>query len=151
MARGLLHVPERHVSLEGGGDGGVADRVRADRLRDACPPGNPSHDPARTVAIGASSLRADEDRPAGATADGKIDRSGGARRKRDHDGLSDFALDGERAMTAFEAEGLDVRADRLGDPQALRREEQEQSVFTCWAEFRGDEQGTHLIAIGPAA
>jgi hypothetical protein len=68
------------------------------------------------MAVHALTVRSKEDRTVEAFADGEIDRSGGARCERDRDDLAVFAQDGEGAVPAFEAESVDIGAERFGDP-----------------------------------
>jgi hypothetical protein len=75
-----------------------------------------AHDPGRAMAVHALTVRSKEDRTVEAFADGEIDRSGGARCERDRNDLAAFAQDGEGAVPAFEAESVDIGAERFGDP-----------------------------------
>ena len=122
MAGGFLDVTKRHAGIEGSGDECLAERVRSYRLRDACSSGDASNDPAGPVAVKSSALGTDEDRTVGALANGEIDGPGGPRCERDDDRLAALAQDGEGAVSALEAESLDVCADRLGDSQPVEGE-----------------------------
>ena len=58
----------------------------------------------------------EQDRSRGAFADREVDGAGGARHERDRGGLVALADDAQRAMTALDAEVLDVGAACLADP-----------------------------------
>ena len=51
MAGGLFHVSEGHPGVEGGGNEGVAEGVRSDRLGDPSSPGDPADDPGGAMAV----------------------------------------------------------------------------------------------------
>ena len=85
-----MHVAERHAGVEGSGDEGVTQGMRADRLGATGPASDPADDPAGPVTVEALAVSGDEDRAAGPFADGQVDGSGGARRERDGDGLAAF-------------------------------------------------------------
>jgi hypothetical protein len=99
------------------------------------------------VAVHPLSVRAEEDRPVEAFTDGEVDRPGGARRERDGDDLAALAQDGEGAVAAFDAEGVDVGAEGFGDPQAVDREQRDEGVLIGCAEPGGDEQRTDPVAV----
>jgi len=48
---GFLYVPQRHAGVQRGGDEGVAQGVRPDRLVDPGAPGHPPHEAAGAVAV----------------------------------------------------------------------------------------------------
>jgi hypothetical protein len=147
MGRRLLHVAEWHPGIERGGDEGVAKRVGADKLVDTCAARNVSDDPATTVAVESVAVGAEEDRALTALADCKVDGTGRAWGKRDGDNLATFAHDGEGSMSSFEAESLDVRANRLGDPQSIQREQRDQGVLDGSSESGRHKKGTEFVAV----
>jgi hypothetical protein len=51
--------------------------------------------------------------------DGEVDGTGGARGERDGDDLAAFAQHGQGAMSAVQAELVDVGVERFGDPQPV--------------------------------
>ena len=85
-------------------------------------------------------------RRAGAGA--QVDGAGGAWREGDGDSLGALAQNGEGAVSALQAERLDVRPGRFGDPQPVQREERDERVLSGGAESRSDEQGAD-VARGP--
>ena len=112
---GFLHVAQGDAGIEGGGDEGVAQRVRADRLVHSGASGDAAHDPARAVAVHSLTVRAQEDRSVEPFTDREVDRAGGTRGERDGDDLAALAQHGQGAVATFEAEFVDVRAECLGD------------------------------------
>ena len=50
-------------------------------------------------------------------------------------------------MSAFEAQFVDVRAEGLGVPQPVDREQRHQGVFVLRAESGGDRQRSDLVAV----
>lgn len=50
-------------------------------------------------------------------------------------------------MAAFKTEPFDVSAGRLGNPEAVQREQRDQSVVARVAEPGGDEHGPDLVAV----
>ena len=90
--------------------------VWSDSLVDPGSTRDASHDPRRAVPIETSTSAVTEDRTFASFPDGEIDRPGGAWGERDGHGLAAFAVDHQGAVTAFEAQLVDVRADRFGDP-----------------------------------
>lgn len=61
MGRGFLHVTERYAGVKSGGNEGVAQGVRADRLGDPGPAGDTSDDPGGAVAVEAVTVAGSED------------------------------------------------------------------------------------------
>ncbi len=76
----LLHIAERHTSIESGGDKSVPEGVRPDRLSDPGPPGHSADDAASGMAVEALPIGADKDRSDEPLADSEVDRSGRTRR-----------------------------------------------------------------------
>ena len=111
-----MDIAERHARVQRGGDERVPQRVRTDPLVDPGTASDPPHDPGGTVPVGSCAGAVAEDRSFAAFADSEIDRAGSAWCERDGHGLAAFAVDDESAVTAFESELFDVRADRLRDP-----------------------------------
>jgi hypothetical protein len=116
VRRGLLDVAQGHPRIEGSGNECVTQGMRADRLGEPGPVGDTADDPAGPVTVEALAVPGEENGPAGPFADGQVDGAGGARHERDGDRLASLAHDGERPMSSVDAEGLDVGADRFGDP-----------------------------------
>jgi hypothetical protein len=50
-------------------------------------------------------------------------------------------------VTAFEAQLLDVSADRFGDPQPVQREQRDQSMVAGAGETGSDEHRADLVAV----
>ena len=109
--------------------------------------GHTADDPAGPVTVETPPSPVEEDGPVGPFADGQVDRPGGARRERDGDGLASLAHDGERPMPSLDAEGLDVGADRFGDPQPVERQQGDQRMLGGRAEPGGDEERSDLVAV----
>jgi hypothetical protein len=63
---------------------------------------------------------------------------GGAGRERDGDDFAALARDHQHAVAAFGAQGLDVRAGRLGYPQPVECEQGDEGVLGSRAEPGGD-------------
>src|SRR5215472_3416702 len=91
--------------------------------------GDAADDPPGAVPLEPRPARGQEDGSLAAFADCEVDRAGGPRRERDQSPLAALAHDGQSAVTALDAERLDVRADRLGYPQAVQREQRYESVL----------------------
>jgi|CZKW01.1.fsa_nt_gi hypothetical protein len=106
----------------------------------------PADDPPGDVAVQALSAGAEEDRSFAALADGQIDCPRGARRERDGDDLSALAGDREGPVPAFQPHGPDVSAGGLGDPQAVKGQQRDQSVLGGGAE-PGSDQRADLVTI----
>src|SRR6266568_4765809 len=70
-------------------------------------------DPPGAVPVQPSAVRGQERRPFGALADGQVDRPGCPRRQRDGDDLAALAGNGQRPVTALQAQVLDVGAGSL--------------------------------------
>jgi hypothetical protein len=85
----------------------------------------PAHEPpasASQPSATGSPVTIEQDWSVLAFTDGEVDGAGGSGRHGDEDGLATFAKDGEGAVSAFETETLDVRADCFGDSQSVERE-----------------------------
>ena len=85
---GLLHVAQQHPGIGSGGDEGVSQRVRRDGLADPGAAGGRADDPPGAVPVQPPPVRGPEHRPAGALADGQVDRPGRPRRQRYRDDLA---------------------------------------------------------------
>ena len=94
----------------------VSQGVRSDRLVHSGAAGDSVHDAAGAVPIHPLAVGSQEDRAVESFTDNEIDCSGGAWCERDRDDLAAFAQDGEGAVPAFEAESVDIGAERFGDP-----------------------------------
>jgi hypothetical protein len=70
--------------------------------------GDPADDPPGGVPVHPLPVRAPEDRPVEAFADGQVNRSGGARRERDGDQLAALTQHGQGAVPTFQPEVVDV-------------------------------------------
>jgi hypothetical protein len=99
------------------------------------------------VSIDPLPVGADEDRPLAAFTDGEIDGSGSAGRQGDGHDFPAFAQDGERAVTTLQPEVPDVGADGLGHPQPVEGQTADQRVIPGPGQPRGDQHGTHLVAV----
>ena len=94
-----------------------------------------------------SPLLSEEDRPLDPFADGEIDGPGGSRGERDGDDLAALAQHRERAVAPFEAERLDVGAERFGDPQPVDRQQGDERVLAGRGQPGSDEEGADLVAV----
>ena len=129
VAGRFLHVAQRHAGVEGGGDEGVPQRVRADPLGDPGPARDPADDPARGVAVEAPTV--------GPRKIGPSQRSPMARSiaravrgaSGNGDDLAALAQDRQGAVPALEAERLDVGAGGLRDPQPVEGQQRDQGVL----------------------
>ncbi len=88
MGGGLLHVAQRHASVETGGDERVPERVRADVLAHAGAARDLADDPSGAVPVQPPSVMSEEDGSVAALPGGQVDRPGGAGRERDGDDLT---------------------------------------------------------------
>ena len=147
MGGGLLHIPERDPSVQRGGDERVPQGVRPDGLGDPRPAGHPPDDPPGAVPVEPAPIGRQEDGSFGALADGQVDRPRGAWRQRDGDHLAALAGDHEGAVPALDAQGLDIRAGGLGDPQPVQREQRDQRMLRRRPETGGDQQRPELVAV----
>jgi hypothetical protein len=147
VRRRFLHVAQRDTGIQGGGDEGVAQSVRSDPLGDPCPAGDPPHDPAGGVTVQPVTVGAEEHWAHGALADREVNGAGDARGERHGDGLAAFAQHRQCPVTAFEAEVVDIDADRLRDPQPVEGEEGHQRVIAGRRQASGDEDGADLVAV----
>ena len=116
MRCGLLDIAQRDAGIKRGGDKRVAQRVRANGLVDSGGAGDAAHDATRAVAVHPLAIGTKKDRAVESLADREVDRPRGARCQRDGDDLAAVAQDGEGAVAAFNAEGVDVGAESFGDP-----------------------------------
>jgi hypothetical protein len=146
---GFLHVPERDAGVEGGRDERVPQGMRPDRLGDPGAAGHPADNPGGAVPVQPLSVRAEENRPAHALADGQVDRPGRARCQRDGDDLAALARDDQRAVPALDAQVLDVSAGGLGDPQPVERQQRDQRVLARRSEPSGNKQLPEFVAVQP--
>jgi hypothetical protein len=67
---------QRYTGVEGGGDEGVSQGVRADRLGDPGSAGDTADDASCAVPVEAPAVAGGEDRPGGSFADGQVDGAG---------------------------------------------------------------------------
>jgi hypothetical protein len=63
--------------------------------------------------------------------------------------LPPFAGDHQGTVPALQAEGLDVGAGGLGDPQAIEGEQADQGVLPGWSKPGGDQQRAEFVAVQP--
>ena len=82
-------------------------------LGDTSLAGYPADDAPGAAAVQPPLVGSEEDGSFAALADGQVDRTCGARRKRDGDDLAALAGDNQRAVAAFCAHALDIRTGRL--------------------------------------
>jgi hypothetical protein len=150
MRRRLLHIPQWHSGIEGGGEG-VSQRVGRDGLADPGAAGSIADDPPGAVPVQPSPVRGQEHRPAGPFPDGQVDRAGCPRRQRDGDDLAALAGDRQRPVPALEAQVLDIGAGSLGDPQAVERKQGDQRMLCRRAEPGGHQQGAELVTSSATA
>jgi len=75
----FLDIPQRNPGVEGGGDEGVPQGVRPDRLGDPGAARDTADDPGGAVPVQPLSVRGEEDRPFHAFADGQVNRPRGPR------------------------------------------------------------------------
>jgi hypothetical protein len=75
------------------------------------------------VPVEALPVGAEEDGSVEAFADGQVDGPGGAGRQRDGHDLAALAADRQGAMAPLHAQGVDVRSDRLGDPEPIESQQ----------------------------
>ena len=130
MRGSLLDIAQRDPGVERGGDERVPERVRGDGLGDPGTARGLADDPSGTVPVQLPTVRGLEHWPAGAFADGQVDRPGGPRRQRDDDDLATFAGDGQRPVPALQSQMLDVGAGGLGDPQPVQRKQGYQRMLS---------------------
>jgi hypothetical protein len=71
----LLNVTQVTAGVQGGGDEGVAQRVRSDSLHDLRPSSDTTHDPTSRVTVEPPSIGLDEDWAHPPVSDRQIDRS----------------------------------------------------------------------------
>ena len=116
----FLHVPQRHARVEGSGDEGMAQCVRADPLRDAGATGDATHDSPGCVPVQSAFICLDEDRTVEPFPHGQVDGASDPRRERHRGGLAALAAHGQGAMATLQAESGDVGADRFGDAQPVQ-------------------------------
>ena len=92
---------------------------------------------------------AEQDRSRGALADRQIDGAGGAGHEWDASGLVALADDAQDAVTAFEAEVLDVGPARFTDPQAVQAEQHGQRGVHRRGPLGGVQERGQLAAVHP--
>jgi hypothetical protein len=146
---GFLHVAQRHPGIEGRGDECVSERMGADFLADPGLPGRPADDPPSAVPVEPPPIGRQEDGALATLADRQVDCPGGAGRERDGDDLPALAGDHQGAMTALDAEPLDIGVRSLGDAQPVEGEQGDQRVLRRRAEPRGDQQRAEFVAVQP--
>jgi hypothetical protein len=73
-------------------------------------------------------------------ADGQVDRPRGARSERDGHYLAALAGDGQGPVTAFGAQGPDIRAGGFEDPQPVQGQQRDQRMLWRWPKAGGDSQ-----------
>src|SRR4051794_35381638 len=112
--------------------------------RSAC---DAAYDPAGAVAVHACTVRAEEDWAVEPFSDRQVDGPGGAWCEWDDDDLAALAQHGQGAVTAFEAELVDVGAECFGDAQPVDRQQVEQGVLVRCPQAGGDEQRADLVAV----
>ena len=105
-----MDIAQRNPGIERRGNERVPERVGRDGLGDPGAARGLADDPPGAMPVQAPPVGSQEHRPAGAFADGQVDRPGGTRGQRDGDDLAALAGDGQRPVPAFQAQVLDVRA-----------------------------------------
>ena len=149
MRCGVLDVTERDPGVERSGDEAVAQRVRRDVLGDPGRVAQAADHPGGGVAVHPLTVRPDEDRTMRAFADAQVDGSGGAWGERNRHLFAALAQDPQRAVAAFGGELLDVRAERLGDPQPVQCQQRCQGVILVGGQPRGDEEPAEFVRSNP--
>jgi hypothetical protein len=90
----------------------MPERVGRDGLADPGTAGGLADNPPGAVPVQPPPVRGQEHRPAGALADGQVERPGGPRRERDGDHLAALAGDRHGPVATFQAQVLDIGAGR---------------------------------------
>jgi hypothetical protein len=98
-------------------------------------------DPPGAVPVQPLAVRGQEYRPAGALADGWVDRPGRARRQRDGDHLAALTSDRQGPVAAFQAQVLDIGAGSLKDSQPVQSQQGDQRMLG-----RRPEPGGHQLS-----
>ena len=137
MAGGFLDIAQRHAGVERGGDERVAQE-RSTRL--LIPAQRAVRRMVRAALWRSSGVPSSRKfRPSAAFTRGEIHRPGRAGRHRHGHDLAVFADHGQGAVTAFETEGLDPRADRFGHSKPVVGEQTSQRVVSRVADAGGFE------------
>ena len=131
------------------GDEGVSQSVRPNWFFDPGTAGHTPHDAPGRVAVEASSIGANEDRPAEAFADGEVDRSRRARGQGDRHYLASLSQHCQGPVATFEPERLDVSADGFGDSETVEGQERDEGVLRWCSQPGGDQESTHFVAVKP--
>ena len=124
--------------------GVLADGVVSETVAETPQGDPPGGVPVEPVAVGG-----EEDRLFDAFADRQVDGAGGARRERDDHRLASLADDGERPVTASDAERFDVGAERFASAESVDCQQRDQCVIARRGEPGGDEEGADLVAVEP--
>jgi hypothetical protein len=108
MTGEVLNVSERHPSVEGCGDGRVAQRVRADALTDTCRPRQATNDAGCVVAVETCRARVQEQRPGDSISKRGVQGCHGSGDEGDRGSLSALARHSENLVPALGVEVFDV-------------------------------------------
>jgi hypothetical protein len=125
----------------------MPQRVGRDGLGDPGAASEFADDPPGAVPVQPPAVRSQEHWPAGAFADGEVDRPRGPRRQRDGHHLAALTGNRKRPVPAFQAQVLDVSTAGFGDPQPVQREQGDQRMLQRRAESGGDQQRAELVAV----
>jgi hypothetical protein len=121
--------------------------VRTDRFGDSRSLGDAEDDAAGSVPVQTLPVGPAEDWPVEAFPSGEVQTAGGTRRERDRNDLAALAEHGQGVVAEFGADGSDVGAERLADPQPVQREERDQRVLLCRTQPGGDKQSAQFVAV----
>jgi len=146
---GFLDVAERNAGVEGGSDKRVPQGMSPDRFGDPGAVGYPADDPRGAMPVQPLPIRAAEDRPVHALADGKVDRPRGGGRERDGDDLAALAGDHQGTVPPLHAQGFNAGAGGFGDPQPVERQQRDQRVLGRRAQPGGGQQRPEFVAVQP--
>jgi len=129
----------RDTGIECCGDECVSERVRPDGLRDPSALSDPADYSSGAVPVQTAAIHSYEDGPFASFADGQVNRPRGAGCQRDGDDLAALAGDDHGPVAAFNAQGLDVGAGRLRDPQPVEGQQGDQRVLGRRPKPGGDQ------------
>ena len=106
-----MDIAQRHPGIERRGNERMPERVGRDGLGDPGAARGLADNPPGAVPVQPPPVGSQEHRPAGALADGQVDRPGGARGQRDGDDLAALAGDGQRPVPGTPSRASRSRAN----------------------------------------
>ena len=124
----VLHVAQRHASVERGRDEPVAQRMRGDDVFDPCRARQAPHDLERCMTIHPPAAARGEQRPGAPAREHHVERGGSPWRERDRLALAALPPQPERAVSALVSQVRHVGRKRLGDAQAVEHEQARERV-----------------------